>query len=321
MKYFRTLLAILFLSLEFFSCKKGNESNHAGKWTQVANFPGLPRESAIGFAIGNKAYVGSGLGDNYYDFYEYNPSVNTWTARTQFPVTVFERNDAVGFSIGDKGYILTGFYSDNLKDVWEFDPVADTWTQKNDFPGVGRLSAAAFSIGNKGYFGTGVTYNSSGQQCLQDWWEYDPSTDTWKQKADFPNGGRYLATALAANGKGYFGLGANNLALKDDWWEYDPATDVWTQKANFPAGGRNAAAGFVIGTSCYVGNGGLGKPDSVAKDWWEFDVLANKWTQKTSQPQERFAPVAFAINGKGYVGTGYSSVNFALNDMWEFEPN
>jgi len=318
MKYFLTLLAILLLSLEFFSCKKGNQF-HTGTWTKKADFPGTQRESIIAFTIANKAYAGSG-GD-LQDFYEYDPSINTWTRKADIPGAA--REQAVGFSIGNKGYILTGTsYSINLKDMWEYDSGTDTWTQKNDFPGIGRYAATGFSIGNKGYFGTGVTDTAVGQQLhLEDWWEYDPSTDTWKQKANFPGEGRGLATSLATNGKGYLGFGSNNYELEGDWWEYDPITDTWTQKADFPAGVMYGAAGFGVGTKCYVGNGGLSNSSFGVSDWWEFDVLNNKWTKKASQLQDRFLATAFVINGTGYVGTGYSNTKGLLNDLWEFVPN
>ena len=66
------------------------------------------------------------------------------------------RLDAVGFSIGSKGYIGTGLpISGFVKDFWEYDPATNTWTQKADFGGTARHSAVGFSIGSKGYIGTG----------------------------------------------------------------------------------------------------------------------------------------------------------------------
>ena len=41
------------------------------------------------------------------DFWEYDPSTNTWTQKADFGGTA--RNWAVGFSIGNKGYIGTGY--------------------------------------------------------------------------------------------------------------------------------------------------------------------------------------------------------------------
>jgi hypothetical protein len=53
------------------------------------------------------------------------------------------------------------------------------WTQKANIGAVGRDGAVGFSIGNKGYIGTG----SNGTTYLNDFWEYDPETNVWIQKA------------------------------------------------------------------------------------------------------------------------------------------
>ena len=67
-----------------------------------------------------------------------------------------------------------------------------------------------------------------------DFWEYDPATDTWTQKANFGGGARTGAVGFSIGTKGYVGTGidANDL-LRKDFWEYDPVTNKWTRKANF----------------------------------------------------------------------------------------
>src|SRR3990170_6969521 len=84
--------------------------------------PGGLTESS-GFAAGGKIYVGTGqwfsTGDRLNQFWEYNPSTNTWRAVNELPGMA--RDDASAFSIGDKGYIGTGTNGTNLQDFWEFD--------------------------------------------------------------------------------------------------------------------------------------------------------------------------------------------------------
>lgn len=62
----------------------------------------------------------------------------------------------------------------------------DTWTQKADFGGGITEAAVGFSIGNKGYMGIGGGYT-------QDFWEYDPDTNSWTQKANFGGAPRHAA--------------------------------------------------------------------------------------------------------------------------------
>jgi hypothetical protein len=112
----------------------------------------------------------------YGDFWEYDPTADTWTQKAAFGGSV--RCDAVGFSIGSKGYIGTGsnFYLNptELKDFWEYDSALNNWTQKADFGGTARTDAVGFSIGNKGYIGTGWQNGS----LTKDFWEFDPANGT-----------------------------------------------------------------------------------------------------------------------------------------------
>ena len=84
-------------------------------------FGGIARKEAVGFAIGTKGYIGTGVGGTiatpayYSDFWEYDSAANTWTQKADFgvndsPVTpALVRASAVGFAIGTKGYVGTGY--------------------------------------------------------------------------------------------------------------------------------------------------------------------------------------------------------------------
>ncbi len=90
-------------------------------WEQKANFGGTSRYRAVGFAIGNKGYIGTGDtgGSIMNDFWEYDTATNQWIKKANFGGTT--RYDAVGFSIGTKGYIGTGNNDgSNKNDFWEY---------------------------------------------------------------------------------------------------------------------------------------------------------------------------------------------------------
>src|SRR5271157_3785708 len=91
----------------------------------MADFGGAARDSAVGFSIGSKGYIGTGYDGTteYKDFWEYDPTANTWTRKADFAGAA--RDSAVGFAIGSigKGYIGTGYDgSSDYKDFWEYDP-------------------------------------------------------------------------------------------------------------------------------------------------------------------------------------------------------
>jgi hypothetical protein len=243
-------------------------------------------------------------------------SANTWQMKQPLPVAP-SRFLAVGFHIGNKGYIGTGYDgTSNLKDFWEYDPVTNNWTKKADFPGIARYSAVGFSIGNKGYIGTG----SDGTSDLKDFWEYDPVIDKWTKKADFAGNARENAIGFSIENKGYIGTGRIiSYGLLNDFWEYDPGTDSWTEKANFAGGARYAVSGFSIGSKGYVGTGtdftGEGGGFTYRKDFWEYDPSTDVWTKKADfGGGVRELAVGFAIDNKGYMGTGLGS-----NDFWQYD--
>ncbi|HOY30571.1 MAG TPA: kelch repeat-containing protein [Bacteroidales bacterium] len=251
-------------------------------WIQKADFGGAQRANAVGFSIGNKGYIGTGVSNDVKlkDFWEYDPSTNIWTQKADLPGS--PRLSAVGFSIGNKGYIGTGFNPDSTvlfyKDFWEYNPSTDTWTQMADFGGTARTWAVGFSIGTKGYIGTG-------DYPEKDFWEYDPALDTWTQKADFGGTGRNDAVGFSIGQKGYIGTGN---PLCNDFWEYDLASDTWTQKANVGGGNRQEATGFSIGQKGYIGMGG--GDSGYKKDLWEYTPSFNTVPDIADQLEINLSP-------------------------------
>src|SRR5689334_25410056 len=105
-------------------------SHAQGVWTQLTDFGGTARDSAIAFSIDGKGYIGTGsdAGVRTSDFWEYDPSTNTWTRKADFPGAPIWL--ATGFSIGSKGYIGTGTVNNapgSKRWFAEYDPATDTW--------------------------------------------------------------------------------------------------------------------------------------------------------------------------------------------------
>jgi uncharacterized protein (TIGR02145 family) len=296
-------------------------------WTQKANFGGIERNVAVGFAIGDKGYIGTGhrySSQSYYynDFWEFDPANNTWSQKAN--ISDRTRSSAVGFAINGKGYIGTGSsptgtpnVNESLNDFWEYDPSTNSWSQKANLGGVVRYRAVGFSINGKGYIGTGIT---NGNEKLKDFWEYDPISNTWTQKADFGGTERFGAVGFSIGEKGYVGTGYDG-NYTNDFWEYNPLNNTWTQKADFEGSARANAVGFSIGTLGYVGTGSstTSEQGRVA-DFWEYDSNTNIWLQKEDfGGGEREYAVGFSIVNIGYVGTGSTTIQH--KDFWEYNPS
>lgn len=183
----------------------------------------------------------------------------------------------------------------------------------------GRRGGICFTIGNKAYVGLGINFFTMSYQ--KDFWEYDPATNRWTRKADFPFI-RQDAVAFSIGNKGYVGIGQGQPAIvnNNDFWEYDPANDTWTKKADYAGGFISKAFAFSIGNKGYVGTGEDG---AYKKDFWEYDPSANSWTRKADFGGGlRVQATAFSMNNKGYAGTGFDSPGIPTyeKDFWEYDP-
>lgn len=232
------------------------------RWARVADFPGTPRLDGCGFAVGGKGYValGSDNATGLSDVWEYDPASDHWTRKGDFPGGPLMLATAV--VIAGRAYVIAGLSSVGpTREVWEYDPTGDAWTHKAAFPGSDRAAATGFAVGDRGYVGLG--YGSGGfQDFLHDFWEYDPQTDHWTPRADYPAAARGYALGLALGTRGFVtqgilavGPGGTSLVVSNDLWEYSPTGNAWTRRTDLPASGRAMAVAFVIGGAGYVGLG------------------------------------------------------------------
>lgn len=240
-------------------------------WTQKANFGGGLRYHAHSFAIGNKAYVGTGrnnFGGYEDDNWEYSPATNTWTEVQSFPGT--PRRGAISFVINGLGYVGTGQVNiGGSNNFYSYDPVLDSWASVATFPGLERTSSVGFAIGTKGYLGTGELMGAL-TGATNDFWEYDPSLDLWTQKTNVSDSIRQEATGFSLGAFGYIGCGKNPTINDDtdDFYEYHPATDTWVEIEDFLGISRRYMVAFVISGKAYTA---VGTNGTNFNDLWEYN--------------------------------------------------
>jgi len=271
-------------------------------WTTDQNFQGGSYSPTL--VYNNKVYVFNNIDA---DLGAPNVRIFDGTTWTTKPSAIPYKSNWVNFSfvIGNKGYL--GFSSES-SEFYEYDFAANTWTPKAILPGPRRLYPACFTIGNKGYLVSG--YKGGTYIYYDDTWEYNPATDAWTQKANFPLFvfGRARATGFSLANKGYvvngsFSAPSINTAYLNSVLQYDPTTDTWTVKNNFPGAGRANCQSFVIGGLAYVG-AGTGVSNFVFvdyNDFYKYNPITDTWSMIPG-----FAPLgpfrhSFPINGKGYV--------------------
>jgi N-acetylneuraminic acid mutarotase len=97
-------------------------------WTKLGDFPGEGKYMAVGFALGNKGYVGTGMElvsgavrvNN--DMWSYESSTDKWTKVSNYGGS--PRFGMTALIFGDKAYIGSGQddYYNGYKDFWVFKP-------------------------------------------------------------------------------------------------------------------------------------------------------------------------------------------------------
>lgn len=202
----------------------------------------------------------------------------------------------------------------------------NVWNQKANMPAVARHRTTAFTIGNKGYMGLGH-YNSgpNGNIYLEDFWEYDPASNSWTQKADFAGGPRYHAAGIGYGNVAYVGTGrdltnpwpSQSYTLENDWWEFDPLANTWTPKAPMPDAGRRGAVCFMINDLIFVGTGQVS--GGYTSTFYAYDIANDQWLGGVPNfpGGARTSAVAFTIDDKAYVGTG--GIGCGNTDIYEYK--
>jgi hypothetical protein len=216
-------------------------------WTQKTPLPTMNGGVVASFSISGEGYTLDGNSS----FWEYDTASSNWTQLDSFPTGWALAGGMTAFSINGKGYLLV--YGSNS--VWQYDPVTNAWNQLGNFPWTLTSNAACFVIGNYAYVGTG-TLNINTSSATDSFYQYDPSTNTWTQKGNFPGGARASATGFTIGSFGYLGTGLDiNGHFLSDFWQYNPTSDSWTRKSDFGGGGRFAAAAYSGASQGYMGFG------------------------------------------------------------------
>jgi len=236
------------------------------------------------------------------------------------------RTGAVCFTLGNEAYVGTGYHGEKcLRTFYKYN-LQDGWTKIAVFPGKARQEAVAFTINGKGYVGTGVDIDGN---RLKDFYEYDPTTNTWKEAPEFVGGARQGAIAFAINNIGYVGTGYGVLDGEDenylqDFFKFE--NGKW-ERMGFYLGYKVAnSTSFVINNKAYLISG-----EGNYFHTWEFDPNSstnkyNGWSFRNkliatnnSEFVNRQNALSFVINNKGYVATGvYGPYN---RTVWEYEPD
>ncbi len=210
------------------------------------------------------------------------------------------------------------------------------WTQLPDPTFSTRTTGIEFSMdtdgdGNadKGFIGAGFDFNT---QNYSDFWQFDPTSGVWTQKANFPGTGKRNFANFQLNGIAYVAFGAyGSTGLSDELWAYDPVTNIWTQKNDIPSGGRWGVFTLMLNGKAYLGLGngsGSSSNPQFRNDFYQYDPINDSWLAMASFPgQGRIEPGSISvdtnndgINDRGFLVAG-GNLSSVFSDVWEYLPS
>ena len=188
------------------------------KWTKIANFP-EPAEEILGTAANGKMYVFAGLIPLWHPkglVYEYDPATDKWTKKKPMALpshhVAFTEYKGKIYAFGGFVYPQSGPPSwVPIDNAWEYDPAADTWKALAPMP-IKRGAALASAANGKIYVVGGATSRpgakdiaitpTTPQVVLGTVEEYDPETNTWRERSPMPTPRNHAAIGTV-NGKIY----------------------------------------------------------------------------------------------------------------------
>ena len=246
-----------------------------------------------------------------------------WTKLAAFPEPAEE---LLGAAAGGKMYVFCGLAPGwkPIGMVYEYDPVSDKWTKKKPMPLLSHHLAFTEYRGKIYAFG-GFVYPSSAPAAwvpIDNAWEYDPATDSWKALAPMPTK-RGSPVAVVAGDKIYVIGGATlpsgsketavhparphiSVATVE---EYDPAANAWRARTSMPTPRNHATAGAVNGKIYVIGgrtgtafiSSGSSNIDVVE----EYDPISDTWgSARARMPSARSAMASGVYEGRIYVTGG-----------------
>lgn len=194
------------------------------------------------------------------------------------------------------------------------------WVEKSNFGGEARHRCTSFTIGDDGYMGLGHINGAGVDIIYQDFWKYDPASDSWSQIANYPQGPCFHATSFVIGNKAYVGTGRITTgSYSKKFYSYDPTLNLWSPIADLLGVERRGAVSFTANGKGYVGTGQT--MSGYSTDFYEYSPTANSWAVKANFPgAPRTSSVAFSIQNIGYVGTGNSNSG-STNDFYAYLPS
>ena len=254
----------------------------------------------------------------------------SWRTAASMPT---KRTEVAAATLDGKIYVVGGFEKPNLGNMLNFaitssvevyDPETDMWTSKAPLPvglhhvGIGVVGGRLYVVG--GYSKSGFSVWNP----VATVYAYDPSTDSWTERAPMPTA-RGALSVTEYDGKLY-AIGGYDRKMNNAQVEvYDPVRNVWSTAASLPTPRDHLATATVGGKIYAIGGRIDGDYHQNLAVVELYDSSADRWTRVSDLPTARSGITAAVVEERIYVlggegPTGTFSENEAydpMHDTWQ----
>jgi N-acetylneuraminic acid mutarotase len=286
------------------------------EWSVLPDFPGIERDDAAAFVIGDDVYVGTGMDVGFNltaDWYRFNTIDQSWNAVAALPGG--GRQYALAIETDGYAYVIGGSTATgSTNEVWRYDPDGNEWNREMPL-----LEAVLAASGGPLHGRLHVVGGIGANGTLSDLHQiYDPLAGAWTLASSPPMSVHRGMSFASGDGVHVVGGATQDFVGMDHHLRYD-ANGAWSTLAALPdaryAGDACAAhAGAVV-----VGGFEAGPPVEVRDEVWRYDRWTDAWYTLPPLPAgPRRGAVLVEVGGRLYFGTG-SDATQRYRDWWTLE--
>ena len=231
---------------------------------------------------------------------------------------------AMSFAVDSTIYIAGGRTQNGTypTTMLRYDATQDTWSETGPIPLRPRVNGTVCTTEHGVYMGLGYSGGNVNKDSsyLQDWWLYEPATDTWTQLSD------YLPIQTNAAVSWYDGahiwVTCGFRGYTNDIWCYDIQSDEWTKVLELSpirvmsAVGASCQGRFFLGTGFH----------NISHSYWYEWFRDGHWEKRSSVPgQGRHNAACCATDKAVWVMGGWHygdslTTGFYFEDILRYTP-
>lgn len=240
--------------------------------------------------------------------------LSSWTSMASQLVPTYA---SASFIIDNIVYIIGGLLPDftPTNTCQAYDIQTNTWSMKANYPMVIE-SSISFALNDVGYLIGGLNSRTTPIEYYDSVYTYNPTTNTWTKKNNFPIKTANVGAGTICNGKAYVNTGLGITSYKDIY-VYNEENDSWAIETSFPTVCVSCAVG-AIGNKLYF-IGGDDAHDGILKETRIYDITTKTWSFGKDMITPR-SYVGALVNGNYiYVCGGFDKTLYSVDTVEQYD--